>query len=149
MLLCSINQTSRRETEKTCFLSEACVAVERPTGTRLSTEAAIKICKVMTTKDNLLQPTVLATAPSRKTLCGVSASSSRPAKPLVPSWLKNLMCLYGIILGETPSPRYALRILHAQAALLMFLFPFTLGFAVRILLLLWFVVALLQCRGDK
>lgn len=110
----------------------------------------------MTTKDNLLQPTVLATAPSRKTLCGVSASSSRPAKPLVPSWLKKLMCLYGImmclygiILGETPSPRYALRILHAQAALLMFLFPFTLGFAVRILLLLWFVVALLQCRGDK
>lgn len=103
----------------------------------------------MTTKDNLLQPTVLATAPSRKTLCGVSASSSRPAKPLVPSWLKKLMCLYGIILGETPSPRYALRILHAQAALLMFLFPLTLGFAVRILLLLWFVVALLQCRGDK
>lgn len=79
----------------------------------------------MTTKDNLLQPTVLATAPSRKTLCGVPASSSRPAKPLVPSWLKKLMCLYGIILGETPSPRYALRILHAQAALLMFLFPFT------------------------
>lgn len=103
----------------------------------------------MTTKDNLLQPTVLATAPSRKTLCGVPASSSRPAKPLVPSWLKKLMCLYGIILGETPSPRYALRILHAQVALLMFLFPFTLGFAVRILLLLWFVVALLQCRGDK
>lgn len=149
MLLCSINQTSRRETEKPCLLSEARVTAERPTGTRLSTEAAIKICKVMTTKDNLLQPTVLATAPSRKTLCGVSASSSRPAKPLVPSWLKKLMCLYGIILGETPSPRYALRILHAQAALLMFLFPFTLGFAVRILLLLWFVVALLQCRGDK
>ena len=57
----------------------------------------------MTTKDNLLQPTVLATAPSRKTLCGVSASSSRPAKPLVPSWLKKLMCLYGIIyIGRDP-----------------------------------------------
>lgn len=38
----------------------------------------------MTTKDNLLQPTVLATAPSRKTLCGVPASSSRPAKTARP-----------------------------------------------------------------
>ena len=103
----------------------------------------------MTTKDNLLQPTVFATVSSRKTLCGVPTSSSRRAKTLVPAWLKKLMRIYGMLLGEMPSPRYALRILHAQVALLMLLFPFTLGFAVRILLLLWFVVALLQCRGDK
>ena len=101
----------------------------------------------MTKKDNLLQSPVLATVTPRKSVCGIP-SEIKPQKSTTPAWLKNLMRLYGSLLGEQLSSRSALRILHAQMALLMLLFPFTLGFMVRLLLLLWFVVALLQCRRD-
>lgn len=103
------------------------------------------------TKKDILQVSALTAGPVSKTTCNTpNATPHRHTlKPHATAWLQRLTAFYSTWLGEKTSPRHALRILHAQVALLALLFPFSLSFVVRLLLLLWFVVALLQCRNDE
>lgn len=60
-----------------------------------------------------------------------------------------VVCLsrcYSRLLGETVSPLCTLCLLNAQFAFLMLVCPLPFLFVVRMLFLLWFGFALLQCR---
>lgn len=53
---------------------------------------------------------------------------------------------YTRLLGQSVSPLHTLRLLNAQLAFLLLVFPVPFSLAVRGLFLLWFGAALLQCR---
>lgn len=54
--------------------------------------------------------------------------------------------LYSRILEEKITPSQALRLLNAQLAFLFLAFPLYFPMPVRILFLVWFATALIQCR---
>ena len=58
----------------------------------------------------------------------------------------SLARLYTQLLGEPISPLQTLHLLNAQLSFLMLVFPLSFTIMVRILFLVWFGVALLQCR---
>lgn len=97
------------------------------------------------TKKDILRTTSPASLSVGKYSCKNTLTS--PVVQRTPL-IQYLARIYENLLGHPVTNRYAFRILHAQVSLLMLLFPFSLNFIVRVLLLLWFVVALLQCHRD-
>ncbi|HRF85973.1 MAG TPA: hypothetical protein PLN34_05355 [Alloprevotella sp.] len=57
--------------------------------------------------------------------------------------------IYSLLLEEEVKPGFTLRLLHAQAAGLMLLFPAPLGLPARLVCLLWAALALRQCRNNN
>lgn len=63
--------------------------------------------------------------------------------------VRRLAALYSFLLEETVTPRRALRLLHAQTAILMFIFPVSMSLGLRALLLLWVALACRSCRRNS
>lgn len=63
--------------------------------------------------------------------------------------IKRLADTYSRLLEEPVTPRRTLRLLHAQLAGLMLVFPVNFHPGVRFLFLMWMVLAIWQCRNPK
>lgn len=81
---------------------------------------------------------------SRSSLCLALCLSCARSLPVM--WLSRC---YSRLLGEAVGPLRTLRLLHVQLAFLLLVLPVPFLFAVRVFFLLWFGLALLQCRGSS
>jgi len=92
------------------------------------------------------------------------APASRPAKSAGSLFTVFAMCrlwcahtlpvlylsrYYSRLLGEEVTPLHTLRLIHAQLAFLMLVFPWPFPLAVRALFCLWFALVLLRCQRSS